>query len=224
MTGKVRNFLILLIIFLGVSAISSGIVMPSLSVKWKHIVKLKVVQKRVAGSNQLELILKNITKDVNDTLSVEVKDYIENLGSVSDKVLGKLKLDTSLVNTKQAGAYQYTITYEKKVYSGIINIKEKEKKLESITLKNITLLINDSIPSDLNSYIKESIPDNIKDKVKLDTSKVNNKEAGKYQYTITYNDKTYTGTISIYAPQEIVVSEEIEEENENPETEEKTTN
>ena len=109
MNQKIRYFLILSIVFLGITAISSGMIMPSLSVKGKNIVKLKVVQKRVASSNKLELILKNITQDVNVPLSVEVKDYIENIGSVSDKVLAKLKLDTSLVNIKQPGAYQYTV-------------------------------------------------------------------------------------------------------------------
>ena len=231
MNRKVRNLLIISIIFLGISAISSGIIMPSLATKGKNIVRLKVVQKRVASSNTLELILKNITQDVNTTLSVEVKDHIENLGSVSDKVLSKLKLDTSLVNTKQTGAYQYTITYDKKVYVGIINIKEKEKNLETITLKNITLLVNDPIPTDLNSYIKESIPDSAKDKIKLNTSVVNNKAAGIYQYTIDYNSKTYTGTVTVYAPQQSIVEDDDDEKDSNTtlvdsttEKEEKKTN
>ena len=60
MNQKIRYFLILSIVFLGITAISSGMIMPSLSVKGKNIVKLKVVQKRVASSNKLELILKNI--------------------------------------------------------------------------------------------------------------------------------------------------------------------
>ena len=206
MNQKIRYFLILSIVFLGITAISSGMIMPSLSVKGKNIVKLKVVQKRVASSNKLELILKNITQDVN------VKDYIENIGSVSDKVLAKLKLDTSLVNIKQPGAYQYTVTYNKRVYVGIVNIKEPDKSLASITLKNITLLINDPVPTDLNSYIKESIPDNAKDKIKLDISKVNNRSAGTYQYTIDYNGKLYTGTVTVYSPQQDSVSKPDKEE------------
>ncbi|MBQ3435737.1 MAG: hypothetical protein IJH13_01810 [Bacilli bacterium] len=212
MNQKIRYFLILSIVFLGITAISSGMIMPSLSVKGKNIVKLKVVQKRVASSNKLELILKNITQDVNVPLSVEVKDYIENIGSVSDKVLAKLKLDTSLVNIKQPGAYQYTVTYNKRVYVGIVNIKEPDKSLASITLKNITLLINDPVPTDLNSYIKESIPDNAKDKIKLDISKVNNRSAGTYQYTIDYNGKLYTGTVTVYSPQQDPVSKPDKEE------------
>ena len=214
MNQKIRYFLILSIVFLGITAISSGMIMPSLSVKGKNIVRLKVVQKRVASSNKLELILKNVTQDVNVPLSVEVKDYIENLGSVSDKVLSKLKLDTSLVNIKQPGAYQYTITYNKRVYVGIVNIKEAEKNLDSITLKNITLLINDPIPTDLNSYIKESIPDSAKDKIKLDTSKINNRSAGTYQYTIDYNGKLYTGTVTVYSPQQESISKPDKEEKE----------
>ena len=148
----------------------------------------------------------------DDITLVEVKDYIENIGSVSDKVLAKLKLDTSLVNIKQPGAYQYTVTYNKRVYVGIVNIKEPDKSLASITLKNITLLINDPVPTDLNSYIKESIPDNAKDKIKLDISKVNNRSAGTYQYTIDYNGKLYTGTVTVYSPQQDSVSKPDKEE------------
>lgn len=222
MNRKVKNLLITSLIFLGIAAISSGIIMPSLSVKGKNIVKLKVVQKRVASSNTLELILRNITQDVNVPLSTEVKDYIENIGSISDKVLSKLSLNTSLVNIKQAGAYQYTITYDKKVYSGIINIKEPEKKLENITLKNITLLINDPIPTDLNSYIKENIPDSAKDKIVLNTSLVNNKSAGVYQYTVTYEDKSYTGTITVYSPQKATIENDEKEDPEEDEEENST--
>ena len=79
-------------------------------------VKKEKVPKSQAKINEIKL--KDITITINNPISVNVEDYLENPEQIDKNVLNKLTLDTSLVNINQLGTYQYTIKYnKKKIYS-----------------------------------------------------------------------------------------------------------
>ncbi len=85
-----------------------------------------------------------------------------------------------------------------------------------MTLKEINIEKNTALPKNLNDYIVEDIPEEARDKIIIDTSKVNISIASTYQYTVTYKDKIYTGKITVFEPQSV-----IKEENKPPKEEEK---
>lgn len=164
-------------------------------------VKLKVVQKRVAEIKSNEIKLKDMELEINQPLSVNVKDYLENVNDIDEKIIKALKLDTSTVNINEAGTYTYTITYKNKKFNGNFTIKEKELPDTTMTLKNLSLEIGTSLSTDIQTYVVETLSDEIKANTKLDLSSVNTAQGGNYQYSVTYNGKLYTGTITIYQPQ-----------------------
>lgn len=228
--NKNRFGIDVLIISLSISGIFSltcGAVLNKMSVKPQNKVNIKVIQKQVAKQKSNIPNLKEITVEVNVPISVNIKDYIENLEDIDEKVLEKFKLDTSLVNVTEVGTYSYTISYKEKKYNGIINVKEKELPIiNNMTLKEINLELGSKLPQNLNDYIVETIPEEAKDKVIIDLSKVNINVASTYQYTVTYNDKIYTGIIKVYEakPQIIAPKEEEEEKKEEPPTTPETEN
>ena len=166
MEKHIRIISITTLSLLGVFCISSGIMYKSLednNVEEKILVVVE--QKQISKEGDVDLKLKNLTIEVNTPLSVKIIDYLDS--AVNDEVLANLKLDTSNVNVREPGTYNYTISYKKKTYQGIIIVKEKEistNALQSITLKTV---------------------------------KVNVNLAGSYQYTITFNNSIYTGTIVV---------------------------
>ena len=144
--------------------------------------------------------------------------YIENLDYIDAKVLKKFKLDTSLVNVTQAGTYTYTISYKDKKYNGTVNVKEKELPIiNHMTLKELSLELGSKLPQNLNDYVVESIPEEAKNNIVINLSKVNPNMAGTYQYTVTYKDKIYTGNIIIYEAQPQIITPEKKEEEKTPE-------
>ena len=194
-----RNILVACLSISGMVSISVGAVLNNLEVK-KPInkVKINVIEKSTAKKDA-EPILKEISIEVNMPLSVDVKDYIENIESLDKNVLKKCKLDTSLVNVNEKGTYTYQITYKDKKYNGIVKVEEKEAPIiDNITLKNIRLELGSSLPKNLNDYITEEIPEEAKKEILIDLTKVNTKEVGNYQYTVSYQNKIYTGNIEIY--------------------------
>ena len=174
--------------------------------------------------------MKNLTIEVNTPLSVKIIDYLDS--AVSDEVLANLKLDTSSVNVTEPGTYNYTITYKKKTYQGIIIVKEKEvttNTLQNITLKTININIGTTLSPDISNYVIEPLTDDVKSTMLIDLSKVNVNLAGSYQYTITYNNSIYTGTIVVTESQPTLSTNigeptPIPEPNPNPDpTQEPTT-
>lgn len=228
--NKNRFGIDVLIISLSISGIFSltcGAVLNKMSVKPKNKAEIKVIQKQIAKQKSNVPNLKEITVEVNVPISVNIRDYIENLEDIDEKVLERFKLDTSLVNVTEVGTYSYTISYKEKKYNGIINVKEKELPIiNNMTLKEINLELGSKLPQNLNDYIVETIPEEAKDKVIIDLSKVNINVASTYQYTVTYNDKIYTGIIKVYEakPQIIAPKEEEEEKKEEPPTTPETEN
>lgn len=207
-TRKQRNIIIITITIWALILIGSGLTMNSLN---KPITKtkteLKITQKRVANMKSNEILLKEMEQEINQPISMNVKDYLENADDIEDNILKELQLDTSMVNVNQAGNYTYTITYKKKTFNGSFEIKEKPLPDMILTLKTLNLELGSALSTDIQTYITETLSDEIKNNVKLNLANVNTAQAGNYQYTVTYNGRLYTGTITIYEPQK------IEEEN-----------
>ncbi len=201
MKGKVRIITVSTIAFLGVLCISSGIIMPAvIKTEGKQVIKFSISQKRVSKAKKNELKLKDMESEINTPLSVNIKDYL--VYDLEDKILKKLKLDTSTVNVTEAGTYTYTITYKKKIFNGKYVIKEKPlPTIDNMTLKSLKLEKGATLSTDLSTYIIEAIPEEAKIAIQLDLSAVNVNVAGVYQYTVTYNGKFYTGNIEIFEPQ-----------------------
>ena len=201
-TSKQRNIIVAVIAIWGIIFVGSGITMNFMD---KPITKtkreLKVTQKRVANMKSNEIRLKNMEQEINQPLSVNVKDYLENANDIEEDILRELQLDTSMVNVNQAGNYTYTIKYKKKTFNGTFTIKEKPLPDMVLTLKNLNLETGSALSTDVQTYITEKLTIEVKKNIKLNLTNVNTAQAGSYQYTVTYNGRLYTGTITIYTPQ-----------------------
>ncbi len=199
MNNKIRIITVSALALLGILCISSGVMYLSLENNNTNEKILVVVeQKQISKETDIDLKLKNITIEVNTPLSVKIIDYLDS--AVSDEVLANLKLDTSNVNVTKAGTYNYNIKYKKKIYNGIITVKEKQitnNSLQSITLKTLNIKIGTPLSPDISNYVIEPLTDEIKNTMVLNLNNVNINKAGNYQYTITYNNSIYTGTITI---------------------------
>lgn len=205
LTNKQAKIISLALATWGIILIGSGTAMSLMEKPVeKSKVELKVVQKRVAETKSNEIKLKDMELQINEPLSVNIKDYLENPNDIEDNIIKILKLDTSMININQAGTYTYTITYKKKKFNGTFTIKEKPlPEVETMTLKTLNLELGSTLSTDISTYITETLTDEVKANTKLNLSNVNTSQSGNYQYTVTYNGKLYTGTIIIYEPQVI---------------------
>lgn len=186
----------------GIVFIGSGVSMSFMDTPvTKTKAELKVTQKRIANMKSNEIRLKSMEQEINQPISMNVKDYLENVNDIDEKIINELHLDTSMVNVNQAGTYTYTITYKKKTFNGNFTIKEKPLPDMVLTLKSLSLEVGSALSTDIQNYVTETLTDEVKQNVKLDLTSVNTAQAGNYQYTVTYNGRLYTGTITIYEPQ-----------------------
>jgi hypothetical protein len=151
----------------------------------KNKINVKVVEKQVSRIKTNVPVLKELEVEVNEPISVDVKEYIDNLDDIDHSVLRDFKLDTSLVNLTQPGKYTYTISYDGKKYTGNVVVKEKEKKTISLQIKSLKFKLNEEIPTDVKQYVDTELTEEMLKAITLDISKVNNKVAGDYQYTIS---------------------------------------
>ena len=223
-TNKEFRALSITIASCGILLIGSGLIMSTSDqtvVQKRYSVEIN--QRRVAESKTNEIKLKNMELEVNNSLSVNVKDYLENSNEIENSVLKALRLDTSLVNITQPGTYTYTISFKKKTYNGTFIIKEKPLPEMELTLKELTIAKDTALSTDLSTYIVETLTDEVKANITLDLSKVNASQVGVYQYTITYNGKVYTSTINIYVQNVITPNTPTDTEKENN-TENNNTN
>ena len=187
---------------LGALCITSGLIMPNM-IKFEesNVGKLQVNQVRISDFKNNEIKLKDVELEVNNTLSVDVRDYLANPEDIDDIVIKRLKLDTSNVNINEIGSYNFTITYNKKIYNGTVNIKAKPlPNIDTMTLKSLSYEINSTLSNDVSLYSQEALSDEVKAAIKLDLSNVDITKAGVYLYSISYNGKFYTNTITIYEP------------------------
>lgn len=209
MNSKELKFLSIILAFWGIVFITSGTVInktykPKESIKYNLNIEEKRLSQAQAKTNEIKL--KDIEVEINNPISMNIEDYLENINNIEMSVLKVLKLDTSLVNITQAGTYQYTITYNKKKYIGSIKIKEKELPKVTFTLVNLTLTTGDAIPTNPRNYIKEEISEEVYNNITLDISRINNQVQGDYEYYIKYNGTIYKGTISYRNPGPIIIT------------------
>ncbi len=215
MTSKQKRVLSITLAIWGVILIGSGLIMDA-SVKpiINTTYDLTISQRKVSEAKTNEIILKDITIEINNPLSVDVKDYLENVDQIDAKTLKSLKLDTSMVKINEAGSYTYTVTYKKKKYNGTVTVKEQEQKVDLI-LKDIKIETNSSLPVpnetnnyDYSYYIQntDKLTLEMRQGILLDLSQVNTTAEGTYKYTITFNSRTYIGNITVYKPQPNVIT------------------
>lgn len=224
LTDKEKRLISITLGIWGILLITSGLIMSSTN---KTIVKkkynLNITQKKVSEVKTNEIKVKDITIEINTPLSVDIKDYLDNIDSLDNSTIKALKLDTSMVNINQSGTYTYTISFKKKKYNGNIIVKEKELPKVDIVLKNVRQEKNTAISTDLSTYISNTLTDDVRNHITLDLSKVVNTQAGSYQYTVTYNGNLYTGTIEIYEPQPTIKTPNSQETDENKSEEKEDT-
>ncbi len=183
---------------LGVMCISTGIAYNRQKPEQNKTVLVVVQKKQVNSTQEMPITLKDIQVEVNTPLSVKILDYLD--GTVTDEVLANLKLDTSTVNVTQPGNYPYTITHNKKVYKGNITVIEKPvttSAIQTITLKALNIKVGTILTNDVSNYIIETVTEGEKALMVLDISQVNSNVAATYQYSITYHNSVYTGTITV---------------------------
>lgn len=203
MTNNLRNFVVGTFSFLGVLCITSGVSMPYLAkaTEKSSVTKLSVTQRKVTNAKSNEIKLKDVKIEVNQLLSLNTADYLANPDDIEDSIVKRLKLDTSNVNTNQVGNYSFTITYNKKIYNGtVIVINKPLPQVSTMTLNSLSFEVGSNLPVDVSSYIKEQLSDEVKAAIILDTSNVDTNKPGSYLYSVSYNGKLYTNTITIYEP------------------------
>ena len=207
-TKKESRVLSITIACCGLLLIGSGLIMNTTNNDTiiKKNYTLDVTEQKVAQAITNEIKLKDIELEINNPISLNIKDYIENVEEIEPSVLKSLKLDTSMVNINQAGTYNYTVTYKKKKYNGTFVIKEKELPKVDITLKNLSLEKGSALSTNISTYIVEELSDEVKNNIVINLKDVNTTQPGEYQYTVTYDNKLYTGKIWIYEKQTTIIT------------------
>ena len=235
--NKQKRIISIILASWSIFLIISGIIMnhqvkPIINTTYTLKIETKKIAEQQAKTNEIKL--KDIEIEINNPISVDIRDYLENSDKISDTALKALKLDTSLVNINQAGTYQYKISYKKKTYVGSIKVKEKELPNVSFTLKRIeitTFKEGESLSANPRSYIEEYITDEVYNNITLDISQVKPTIQGDYPYYIIYKGVTYQGKVIVRNPGPTVYtpnnnnSEEESSDNsslENPQTPEET--
>ena len=196
---------------IGLFMIGSGLVMnsqmqPIIHTKYTVNVEKKKIAEAQAKTDEIKV--KDLEIEINNPISVNIKDYLENVEKLKETTIKTLKLDTSLVNINQAGTYKYTITYGKKKYIGNIKVKEKELPNVTLTLKSIKLKTKDSLSSNPRTFIEGEISDEVYNNLTLDISKVDTQNQGDYTYYIIYKGVTYQGKVEVRDPGPTIIAPE----------------
>jgi len=191
--------------------IGSGIIMRITDkpiVKTKYIVSVEKKKIAEAQAKTDEIKVKDLEIEINNPISVNIKDYLEDVDKLKESTIKALKLDTSLVNINQAGTYKYTITYGKKKYLGSIKVKEKELPNVTLTLKTIKLKTKEALSSNPRTFIEGDITDEVYNNLTLDISKVDTQNQGDYTYYIIYKGVTYQGKVEVRDPGPTIIAPE----------------
>ncbi len=207
---QVRIFSSTLTVF-SIFMIGSGLVLntqnqPIVNTKYTVSVEKKKIAEAQAKTDEIKV--KDLEIEINNPISVNIKDYLEDVDKLKDSTIKNLKLDTSLVNINQAGTYKYTITYGKKKYIGNIKVKEKELPNVTITLKTIKLQTKESLSSNPRTFIEGEITDEVYNNLTLDISKVDTQNQGDYTYYIIYKGVTYQGKVEVRDPGPTIIAPE----------------
>lgn len=196
---------------IGIFAIGSGLVLNTQNKPIVHTKYLVSVEKKKIAEAQAktdEIKVKDLEIEINNPISVNIKDYLDNVDKLKESTIKALKLDTSLVNINEAGTYKYTITYGKKKYIGNIKVKEKELPNVTITLKTIKLKTKESLSSNPRTFIDGEITDEVYNNLTLDISKVDTQNQGDYTYYIIYKGVTYQGKVEVRDPGPTIIAPE----------------
>lgn len=193
----------------GFFLISSGTIMSqSKKIEIKKVYSIDVSTKQISKiqAKKNEVVLKDITIEEGQTISTDIKDYLENPDQIADNMLNLLAqgLDTSMVNVNQPGTYTYTISCKKKMYQAKITVKTKELPRITLTLKEKNMPTTGTISRNIRDYIYEDITDEVYNNMILDLTDViaHQNVPGRYKYSILYNDTTYYGDYIIHEPVE----------------------
>lgn len=213
---------------IGIFMIISGLVMnnevkPIIHTKYTVTVEKKKIAETQAKTDEIKV--KDLEIEINTPLSVDIKDYLEDIEKIKETTIKSLKIDTSLVNINQAGTYKYTITYGKKKYIGNIKVKEKELPNVSLNLKTIKIKTNEALSSNPRTFIDSDITDEVYNNLTLDLSKVDTSNQGDYTYYIVYKGVTYQGKVEVRDPGPTIITpneDEKKDDNTNSSEEEKT--
>lgn len=189
----------------------SGVVMnlqnkPIIQTKYTVSVEKKKIAESQAKTDEIKV--KDLEIEINNPISVNIKDYLDDIEKLKESTIKALKLDTSLVNINQAGEYKYTITYGKKKYIGTIKVKEKELPNVTLTLKSIKLQTKESLSSNPRTFIEGEISDEVYNNLTLDISKVDTQNQGDYTYYIIYKGVTYQGKVEVRDPGPTIIAPE----------------
>ena len=202
--SREKRLLSITIAACGIFLIGSGLAMNATTktvtkTRYSLNIEKKKISETQAKTNEIKL--KEIETEVNLPVSVDVKDYLENINEIDNNTLKLLKLDTSLVNIAEPGTYQYSITYNKKKY--VANIIVKAKELPTITLKDLSYEVgNVTLSPYPKDYINEELTPEVYntctiDKEQMEKLQEQTKTAGNYEYSIICGEVTYTGKIAI---------------------------
>lgn len=182
----------------GIICISTGLILNMQDrTEIQNKYSLKVNTKQVADLRVNEIVPKDMKLEVNNPLSVDPKDYIENANTIDPSIIKALKLDTSMVNINEPGIYTYTITFKSKKYNGSFTITAKEIPNFTLTLKEVNLSVGDAISTNVSSYIKENLTEEVKNNLTLDLREVTTNAPGTYYYKVIYGETTYTGKVIV---------------------------
>ena len=208
LTNKESRVLSITLACCGLLMIASGLTMTLSGDKVvvKHTYTLDIAESKVAQAQTNELKLKDMELEINNPLSLNINDYLENANEIEPSILKALKLDTSTVNINQAGSYNYIIQYKKKKYNGVFVIKPKELPKVEITLKNLSLEKGSALSTNVSTYISGELTDEVKNNIIINLKDINTTQPGEYQYTVTYDNKLYTGKIWIYEKQTTIIT------------------
>ena len=206
----------------GIFFIGSGLVMNAnintvVNTKYSLGIQAQKIAEAQAKSNEIKL--KDFEIEINNPLSVDVKDYLNDIEKISNNTIKELKLDTSRVNINEAGTYEYNIIYKKKIYVGKIVVKAKAlpkiKVKEEIEIpKGGTLDVSNKA-----YYLQESLPTEVMNNIIIDLSSVDLENVGTYQFFIKYQDTKYSGNIKVVEP----ITSPSTEKDKNEEKKEQTT-
>lgn len=237
MKTKSRLILTTFLAITGAGMLGSGLYLQFMrapEVKSKNKINT-MVNNDIPIEEDLKITLKELKLSLNQALSMDIQNYIEE--PVENSILQRLTLDTSKVDMSKVGTYTYFITYQDKIFEGMIIVEENtelamnepiEETLpetnKKITLKNISLKLGDEISKDVSYYVNETLTETEKQQMTLDISSVTSNKAGSYQYSITYNGMFYTGSIAIVEDQVIPSSPKEEEKEDNATTQETESN
>ena len=98
MSSKDMKFLSFIIAFWGIIFIGSGLVMnktykPKEKIRYSLNIEEKIISQAQAKTNEIKL--KDLEIEINNPISMNIEDYLENISNIEMSVLKVLKLDTS---------------------------------------------------------------------------------------------------------------------------------